>query len=521
MLKIKNILKTESGTRIEFFNPNSRPKRHQKVAASQPFLTNNWDTVFSATYEQLNNFIINNMEKNRDQYPQDWQEDVLATKITAAVKAESGSFGAWLLASAGDLSGDRLTMTWNDISCNLTIGSDDAKMSYLIKGATAYVEVSLRAVEAEPKQESGNGQMFEYKVNPVATLQTPALSIMDIDLGDVSNIPADDIPDVLAGLTSVLESWGSKNLSAFQHVFNTFTLNGQGTDSSFNWIQPTETAYAYQRGSEPNSSFFAVLSMVNNRSSRNSLPSLQPGSIPLGYDTCFNISPDLMYANMILPSMTIAFKNANSDTFRVDNSQITLSAGQTFNLDDVSVAGSSYTPKVKNFHLKINGDQLEIYTYVCIHVSPGIDTYIETTAFYKYNLIEKNGKQYITYYEAQSPVENSWTDIADWVEITLALIDMIVAVIGVWIGAASATAANVSKTIIITIVAVGLVEAVMVVAEAIPEWMAGDVPDELPPLNDLIANTALKYTWSNDAEFTLKQASLNGTLQLSGSLVAN
>ena len=93
---------------------------------------------------------------------------------------------------------------------------------------------------------------------------------------------------------------------------------------------------------------------------------------------------------------------------------------------------------------------------------------------------------------------------------------MILAIIGAVVGGVLVSVERIIIRVVVAIIAGGIVAAIAGVLEKIPEWIAGDVPDGLPPITSFITNATASTKWNDSGDFKLTSISLNGALQLGG-----
>lgn len=469
---------------------------------SDPFQTNNWDTVFAANYTDLNAYIIKRMNENPNEYPTAWQANVPGSIINPPYSGK-GNFGPWQLAIGVSTSGNEISMVLPLTSCTVTVNGID----YVIDGAVANASVTLNMIP-----DKGNSNKNSLKVNTVGDGKNKILTVNSV------SYTSPDSPDFEGAIAALLESWASNNLVQFQHIFAIVNLNETAAQKGFQWLKPTTTTYSFISGSDLDSSVLGVLCMVNNNPRPSGPAILDTGAIPPGSRAGFNISQNMFLTQMVLPSLPGAF-DTQASSFAIVNDKITLASDKSVKMDDVSYLGVNYTPYLTDFSFSIDNEVIEIYSYVHVNVSPGIDSYVETTSRYTL-LLGKNskGEQSLTYLPVGSAVQHTSTTVADWVVWTEAIADIVLAIGTAVVGnAVSAIESAVTRAIVAVIVG-GVVSAIAAVLEKIPEWIAGKVPDELPSIDGLITDATNSYVWGDSADYKLTSAQLNGSLQLGGTL---
>ncbi|MBZ9753463.1 TULIP family P47-like protein [Deinococcus sp. HMF7604] len=514
-----------TGTRIEIINTHHRPKNPQLVLSDpEPFQTNNWDTVFAASYSQMNESIRQGSSAYPENYPTQWAATISPSRVSAGYSG-AGSFEPWTLYPVKGESGTTLTMAWHIPLCSIQYV--DGTVDY--KNLIAYVKLSLQALASSAKAQADQGDTYHYMVDATATPTTPLLTISSVLSGDEEAIDPDDAK----AIGNLLVAWANdkNNLQQFKHVFATVTLDTQKSDSAFQWLVPSASAYAYASTDQFDTSSFAVLGMVNQRPiPPNAVPQVNAGSIPTGQQACYSLSQEMLMTQMLLPSLHLQFSEANASTFIYNNDQLTLTPNTTLKIGTTKVGAINYDMIMQQFTVKINATQLEVYAFVHVPISPGIDAYIESTSYYHLKLIENaKGEQAITYVQAQDPFQKSWSVVADWVTVAEEVAGIILSVAGAAIGAATGAAEATIQRLIVGLMVGGVVTAVVDVIAQTPVWIAGDVPATVPPITSLFLNATNAYTWSPTDQdqsgqhtgqiFQLTDVSLNGAFQMSGVMV--
>ncbi|WP_082506022.1 TULIP family P47-like protein [Deinococcus sp. Leaf326] len=485
-----------------------------QTPTTQPFQTNNWDTVFSASFTQMNQYILAESELHPENYPTAWSATVPPSGFSEGYSG-SGTFQPWQLDAANPDSGEMLMMNWQIPTCTVTLADGT---TYNVTNAVAQVEVSLVAVSTEGSTSTPGPVTKAYMLNTQGTATLPVATVLTVTY----ETPTPPVDGLDGAIKNLLATWAQSNIGEFKHVFATITLDQQASPSSFQWLVPTTSAYAYNTSGNPDTSYFAVLGMVDNHSSASTALVLDAGSVPVGQQACYNLAQDTMMQEMILPNLAGQFPAATADTFVYENHQIVLAANTTLNIGTVKVGLINYDQILESFNISVNGSQLVVYSYVHTPISPGIDAYVENTAYYNLTLgTSSTGTQSITYTVAQPPLQRSWSETATWVIITEAIADLILAVIGAVIGAVVSSTLSTTLRVIVAIVAGGVLAAVTQILEETPVWIAGSVPDTLPAIDVLFNNAAGGYKWTDTANFKLTTVGLNGSLQMSGQMIPN
>jgi len=479
---------------------------------SEPFLTNNWDTVFAASYSDLNNYITKRMQQFPDQYPTSWTATVPASDFNRGYSG-SGTFGPWQLEMGQSASGTKISMKFPLNTCTVVLND----IPHVVSGGIAVVEVLLNLV---PTTEQPNHLKLMVKTT-TDNESEPILTVDNVTI--TSSSPAVSGLDGAGGaIANLLINWADKNLSQFQHIFAIVNLNETASKASFQWVKPTYTSYAFTLGKDMDSSYLGVLCMVLNHSPAQTTQELNAGAIPPGSKAGFNISADMFLTQMVMPGLPGAFKNATPTTFVIKNDQIVLAPGTKLMMNPIRHAGLNYTPELQSFTFSIVNEVIEIYTYVRTNISAGIDAYVETTSQYQLQLgvNKKTGGQSITYLPVGTPVQHRSTVIADWVVWTEAIADIVLAVATSVISGLASTIEKIIYRVIVAAIIGGIAAAIAAILEQIPVWIAGEIPDNLPSIDAMITDATNSFQWGDTADFDLTGVNVNGSIQFGGTLTS-
>ncbi len=410
-----------------------------------------------------------------------------------------GSFGPWQMTMGG--SGAKVYF-----SIPITSGSMTFQQTSLqLAGAAATVEVNLKFI---PQASSGNNTTHNLQVNPDAGGDMePAASVVRL------KFPA-QVSDANAALASAaLNTWFNQNLSSFTHVFAAVDLSAKADKDQFQWLMPTFTSYAYFDGTTPEDSFLGVLTLTENHDNDGLSHELAPGAIPRGSRSGFSISMDNFLRKFLLPSCPSGFKDSSASDFVLDQDDNEIVSNKELTIDSVSVGGISYHPKVQKFSMKISGNEIRVYTLTHINISPGIDTYVETTTYNTLALNTKqDGSQVLTFQDARDTDTKHWVDVSPGITITTIVLAVIGAIAGGLTGLIENTVKNVIAACVIGVVA-GLIA---VTPQLVAEFRANDVGDKIPAIDPLVQVATNAIRWSDSGDFQLTGVQLNESLQLLG-----
>ncbi|MFE0460268.1 TULIP family P47-like protein [Kitasatospora sp. NPDC058965] len=468
------------------------------AAASIPYNTNGWDTVYVIPLPDVNRAIA-----DKKTSPTSWTADLPASLFSPAIHG-AGGFGTWALATGGSGSIVRMHIPF---TATVTAGTT----AITVTGGTAYVEVKLVYIPQPPAADGTKPNNLKVRTSggspddPVVTVSSVAYTT-----------PAHD-----ASLDNVLEQllaqWFNANLQQFQHVFATVNLGEEEAAGDFAWLSPTETDYAYIDNADITKALLGVLCMTENRSSEGAVQEIAAGAVPAGARASFNLSLERFMAKMVLPSLPAEFPHAAAGIFQLGNNDTQIASTTGFTLDPVNVAGVNYTPNVTTYTMNLDGATMQTYLYIHTPISPGIDAYCEITYYNTMALATKaDGTQSLTWIQSRPTDEKTWYTVASWITITEAVADVILAVIGAVVGNIVTAVERLIARVLVALLVGGVVSAVAAVLEKVPEWIAGSVPDAIPTVNALVGGATKPTTWADSTDFKITEVVLNGGLQLGG-----
>jgi hypothetical protein len=450
-----------------------------------------WDTVFAIRPTDLNTAIV-----AQNTSPTSFHLDSDGTTI-------DGTFAAW-----------QVTTGASDENINLAVPIPHGQLSfsgqtYNTVNAQAVVQVELHYLPQGNNANTLELRVMQQQNNPVSIVSLTTPGITD--------------PDARYVFQGMLLDWFNANISSFTQVFNTVTLNDLNADGTYPWLVPTRTSYAYYDAVDGNgnpdfaNSIFAVLAQTVTPYQE--LPQeVDQNAIPAGQRAGFLMAPWLYLESGILPSLPDLFVNSTVADFTFDASALEIRNSAQLQLPDISVSGIHYTPYVPTEGLTVSIAGTEIIVdlkQVWIHISAGIDVYVDTTSWQTIELATKSdGTQTLFYSTTRDPYNNHTVHVGKGVIIGTAIAEIISAVISAVVGA-SVEGKIALKVIagIITALLLGLTSATAGIFIGVLDGKK----DMLPPVDLLVENLQAPFNWPNSQnEFTLTSAALVESVQLGG-----
>lgn len=457
--------------------------------------TEGWDTVFALHISDVNSAIA-----RAQSYPTSFELSDAADGYTI-----SGSFDTWKIVPGG--SGDLILFAIPFHNCSII---EPGKEREDVKG-TAKVVVRLNFIHEEADTTSNsNKQLLQIKSTPTKPGEKVA-SISTIVFEGKQ-------PSFVGGavLRGLLEEWLNNNLEDFDHVFATVNINRTASSGDFQWLQPNFVTYAYSDLGTKNDGALGVLCMTENRSRIDLAQQISSVIIPPGQRAGFLISKNRLIAKLLLPNMPKVFQGSKESDYKLSetgDSIVLASKKVRFKVKAKHGSSSkSYTAKVLDLQMTIEGAELQLSVTTETEISPGIRAYCQTQSFMGIRLVNKpDGTQTLGYFDSRPAVKNNWTkhdagfkiteDILTVTGIVLALVAVVVTD-GAAIGAAS----------VIISLAAGLTAATEYTIEQTGK-------NDGPSIGEMVLNSTAAIKWSDSQQFKLNDAHLNGSLQLGGTLI--
>lgn len=473
---------------------NAMPKEALAAEAD----TQGWDAASAVRLSQVNQAL-----EKTGVSPTEFNEAVNDTWVI------NGSFGPWRMARGG--SGSIVFLSMPIPAATLAFSG----VTTVIEGARATIQVKLNYLphtsteDPDPALGDPNDLQADAKGR---SADDPAVVVQRIDYGTK---PIGEMEKALFQMA--LAKWFNANLGMFNYVFAIVSLNQVASAPQFQWLKPTYTSYAYYDGPRDDPSedaaYFGALTM-NGRNPDGLANQLPASAIPKGQGAALLIGMRLFLQNMVLPGVKAAFPGASESDFKITNDNTSIQLARNLDMEKVKVGAIWYQPVATEFTLQIIGDEIQTRTKVHVPISPGIDAYITTENYYRITLVNKeDGTQTLSWVESRPPKKDHYYTKEPWVTITEVIVSIIGAVAAIVAGAVLQGVLRVVVVIIILVVAG--------IAAATPELIARAISDgaakALPSVNQMLVEMLAPIEWPDTTGFTLSQAELNGSLQLSGS----
>ena len=118
----------------------------------------------------------------------------------------------------------------------------------------------------------------------------------------------------------------------------------------------------------PKSEFSPAIEATGRFTPYGNIQALSPDAIPDGARAGFNLSQERSFNKMLLANLPAQFSKANRSYFAVTHAGNQIENTKTSPLVSVRHAGVSYDPEMTTLRIQVNGDEIEIYSYIHIPI---------------------------------------------------------------------------------------------------------------------------------------------------------
>jgi len=453
--------------------------------------TYGWDTVFGIRVSDANAAIARS-----GAFPKSFEADDPIDEVSVR-----GEFGTWQISTGGDGDLVRLAVPLTTATITWTSGSETV-------AGTAKVDVRLQFLRQRDESGEGEGEVHHLIVS--SSPPTGGGKIASVSGIDYTGKPPSFLGD--AALEKLLESWLDANIADFNHVFASVNLNAKADKAEFQWLKPTDVAYAYSNvGDRDGDGILAVLCMTQKNSATGLIQQVSEKLIPKGARAGFLISKERLIQNLVLPKMPAVFEGTEATDFEISSTGAAIVNANPNASFRVQHGGKHYTATIQSLELTIVGQELQLEVLTETEVSPGIRAYCQTQNFLGIKLVGKpdgSGRQTLGFFDARPASTKHWTTADPGIEITEEILTIVGIVIALIAGILTDGAALVPVVIIIGLVAGGM-DLTTAIIEAVGN---GDAP----AIDQMILNCTGPITWADAGDFTLTSAALNDSLQMGG-----
>ena len=311
-------------------------------------------------------------------------------------------------------------------------------------------------------------------------------------------------------LADGIKEWLNDNIAVFDHIFATVNLNRTADTGTYQWLFPTETGYAFiSNANNPDDSMLGILCMTEGRKSDDLIYELAHNAVPPSSGAGFLIAENRLIEKMILPTLPHAFNGLSATDFKVskDGKGIELIAvDKAFTITN---DGKTYSANLEALTISINSKQLMLHAETKTAITAGIFSHSVSDHTYEISLYTKSdGTQSLNYKEVGKPIVVNSTSQDEGVTIG-EIIGGIIAGIVLAILIVLTDGLILIAVVIIGGLLTGLISSVSEIIQVVGT-------DDAPDISLLVMNCTDPIQWTDQKDFTLNVACLNGPLQLGG-----
>ena len=466
--------------------------------------TNSWDTVFAVKIKDVNAAIKNN-QASPTSMQQAMDEDGMVT----------ASFGDWFVGDSGD--GNLLHLNIPIVECEVVY---NGKSSKLKEHLVAVAEVRLHFYDsvknggkeppAAPSASINKNQdeakqiclkVKHHKLHP----DDEAVSAVSVDFGELPGMMM-----LQALLPDAIKKWLNANMQVFDHIFATVNLNQKAANGAFQWLMPTHTGYAFIRNeNDPAESTLGILCMTEGRNYDTLVEELAYNAIPPQAAAGFLISQERLMDKLIMPSLPKAFPGLTTEDFVVDDGGTMLLLNVDGKSFTVMHENKEYQATLESFQLSLKDGKLSLHAQTKTTITPHIYAHSTQDHAYSIELFSKpDGSQSLQYVACSEPVILNSTSQDAGVGIG----EMVASIIaGVML--AILTILTDGLVLVLVVIIGGLLVGLIASASEIVQLIG---TNDAPNVDLLLLNFTDPIRWTDQKDFTLSSAGLNGPLQLGG-----
>lgn len=469
--------------------------------------TEDWDTVFAVTLDQVNADIV---KANKTPPGIDTQPfGMYKTQIRA-------DFGHWQVTHGGDAQDLNLAIPMTNLTCH----TEAFGKKYTTTCASCELVITIKL---EFLQHSGPATKPDGTPLPPPK---PGTSRNAMKPRTKSTDPKDPVAvfrqltfltpqvgvDAEDPMTEALTDWCQNNLGLFDHVFAFIDINDQVATGDFAFCAPVHSAYAYV-DHHKGPGLLGLLCMTSD----DPIPTaatLSPYAVPSGAGAAFVIAPQRFLLDMVGPALEKQWPNLDAaKDLELDPTKKILRLKNKTRIDLPQItdkaSGDTYFPTLSSLTITLEGEEMMVDSVLEAEVALGVYATSNSTNWYKIALGKnKKGAQSLIYSLSRTtkPQKGHYVDPA-------------VATAGkVLTGAefvfgAMALLADGEGAIILGMIVLACLDGSLAMTNAIDA--AQEDPPDITSLQDAFSR---RFAWS-DSDLTLTKGGLLESLQLAGDFV--
>jgi hypothetical protein len=392
-------------------------------------------------------------------------------------------------------------------TASLTMGSAPTQLS-----GTAFVNVRLAYLYDQDHFDKTGKHRHHLKVR----LDCPATDPSKLVAVVTKVVFQGADPGFMANtaIQTLLQGWLNENLDDFDHIFGTVDLDRMAAKGQFQWMQPTDTGYAYSDlPAAAGGGMLAVLSMTENRSSAGLVLEVSPGAIPAGQRAGFLISKERLIEKLLMPTMAQVFPGSKASDFVLSSTgdSIVLAANASPDFKVTDTNGNSYTATLTDFKITMLGGEIIVDSHTKTTISPGVRALCHSTSYLGIKLATRaDGQQALAYYNTRTAINEHSTETDPGIGITTIVLSILAVVIAL---VATVLTGGAAAVALVVVAGIGLGVAATDITIASEEY---DKSGAGPEINSMVFDSRASIAWPDSQDFKLGSACLNQSLQLGG-----
>jgi hypothetical protein len=456
-----------------------------------------WDTAFAIRIEDVNADIA-----RLNAYPRAFEGSLDGFSVR-------GEFGPWRVVPGGsaEIVQFALPLTRTVLSGALVTGEDATELS-----AVAFVQVRLAYFDGTAGDAKGfpsaKGASLRAKTTPTGAMK--AAELQQIALSRSMSNPLCEV-----ALKMLLQAWLTANLTSFEHVFAMVDLGRTARHQAFQWLQPSDRAYAYvdlpNRGAAGDG-ILAVLCMTGGRKAGTLAYQISPLAIPPDQQATFLISGPRVMQQLLLPCLPRIFQGTHSSDFACDPATGKIGLARPGTLDfratDKS-SGDSHACTLTELQVALEGENITFHAKTQYSPQIGIETFCTVDSTLGLVMQGTSAKPDIGFVVKKSNVVHTTEK-----ELILTVAEDVAMAVGIVLTVIAIVLTDGAALLVIAAVA-GLIGAAIGAEAAISRRIHRD---DAPGLTFAALDASGGIAWPGEKRFALRAVALNGSLQLSGEL---
>jgi hypothetical protein len=405
--------------------------------------TNGWGAVNMASID-----VVNQSIKKQNKLPSDFQAysegTMFGMKTTCNIIGSESDTSAkcnwaeWEIAPNGSGHIVYMSCTLGTAFAKFSIStSPDAPVNYDISNSVINISLDLNAVAQAENTDS--------KGTPNAIMADNTKPVQILNSTVINNLPNDGDTEIYYDMAvKALNDYFNENLSEFSAAFGVILLNGEiSQDPNFKWLTPSAVSYAVETTTV--ATYFGILTMLDNDAITSQSQQIDTGvfsRIPTNANSALLISAEKFCKHILLPSAVAVVSGSAESDFDIGPDLIRITNNKDLKWDNFEMSdGSTIQPTIPKGGLDIHVDgTFIILEIIGIHYSPSVGITVSSNLTQKIELTiqQQTDGGYVLVPKKDSTFSqctiNSSVEVAEWLQITEIILDVVGAVAGLACG---------------------------------------------------------------------------------------